>query len=65
MEGWGWNEVYLVHAFLAFNAGFDVLAGAQYLLQNHPDALLAAFPGLAAHIARAGGALWLRRTSGR
>ena len=25
LEGWGWNEVYLVRAFLAFNTGFEVL----------------------------------------
>jgi predicted O-methyltransferase YrrM len=61
MEGWGWNEVYLVHAFLAFNAGFEVLAGAQYLLQNHRELLFEAFPGLAEQEARGGGALWLRR----
>ena len=61
LEGWGWNEVYLVHAFLAFNSGFEVLLGAQYLLQNHRAVLDEAFPALSAHAARGGGALWLRR----
>jgi hypothetical protein len=61
LEGWGWNEVYLVHAFLAFNSGFEVLLGAQYLLQNHRDVLDEAFPSLAAHEAGGGAALWLRR----
>ena len=65
MEGWGWNEVYLVHAFLTFNAAFDVLVGAQYMLQNHPEALVQAFPGMQDQLARGGGALWLRRKSGR
>ena len=60
-EGWGWNEIYLVHAFLAFNSGFEVLAGAQYLIQRHPGALLAAFPGAGEHAAKGGAALWLRR----
>jgi SAM-dependent methyltransferase/predicted O-methyltransferase YrrM len=65
MEGWGWNEVYLVHAFLAFNAAFDVAVGAQYMLHRHLDALVAAFPGLEAQLGRGGAALWLRRKSGR
>lgn len=62
-EGWGWNEVYLVHAFLAFNAAFELVVGAQYMAQKHLDVLYAAFPGLPAHINSGGGALWLRRRS--
>ena len=59
---WGWNEHYLVRAFLAFNAGFEVLAGAQYLHQRHRDVLLETFPGFAAEEARSGGSLWIRRS---
>ena len=63
LEGWGWNEVYLVRAFLAFNAGFQVLAGAQYMLQRHRESVLKAFPEYAAHEHRGGAALWIQRLS--
>ena len=61
--GWGWNEQYLVQAFLAFNAGFEVLAGAQYMLQRHRESVLTAFPEYAAHEHRGGAALWIQRLS--
>ena len=28
LEGWGWNEIYLIKGFLAFNSAFEVLFGA-------------------------------------
>jgi hypothetical protein len=43
--GWGGNEIYLVRSFLSYNSTFEVVWGAQYMLQNHPEAVLAAFPG--------------------
>lgn len=61
MEGWGWNERYLIQSFLAFNSAYRVELGAQYMLQRHPAALAAAFPGLAAQRDRTGASLWLRR----
>jgi SAM-dependent methyltransferase/predicted O-methyltransferase YrrM len=61
LEGWGWNEVYLVRAFLSFNDAFDVVWGAQYMLNRHPGEVLAAFPGQAEYLDRGGGSLWLRR----
>lgn len=61
MEGWGWNENYLVRAFLAYNDAFEVLLGAQYMLHRHPDVLAEAFPGLAAQARRGGASLWLQR----
>ena len=61
-EGWGWNEIYLVRAFLSYNDTFEVVWGAQYMLQNHHDDVLAAFPGQREYEHRGGGALWLRRT---
>jgi len=61
MEGWGWNEIYLIKAFLAFNSGFEVLFGVQWMLQNHPELIDEAFPGFPDHRERAGGALWLQR----
>jgi predicted O-methyltransferase YrrM len=60
-EGWGWNEIYLIKAFLAFNSGFEVLFGVQWMLQNEPELIDRAFPGFAQHRERAGGALWLQR----
>jgi 2-polyprenyl-3-methyl-5-hydroxy-6-metoxy-1,4-benzoquinol methylase/predicted O-methyltransferase YrrM len=61
MEGWGWNEMYLVRAFLTFNDQFEIVWGAQYMLQRHPDDVLAAFPEQSRHAHRGGGSLWLRR----
>jgi hypothetical protein len=63
MEGWGWNEIYLVQSFLAFNSAYEVMLSAQYMAQRHLDELLEAVPGFAElpHVERGGGALWLRR----
>jgi SAM-dependent methyltransferase len=63
MEGWGWNENYLVRAFLSFNDQFDIVWGSQYMLHNHRDEVIAAFPGLPADTP-SGASLWIqRRTS--
>lgn len=61
LEGWGWNELYLVRALLAFSHGFEVVLGAQWLIQNDPSGLVAAFPDYPDHEARGGSSLWLRR----
>jgi predicted O-methyltransferase YrrM len=60
-EGWGWNETYFINAFLAFNSAFEILFGAQWMLQNAPDAIERAFPGFARHRERGGASLWIRR----
>jgi predicted O-methyltransferase YrrM len=60
-EGWGWNEAYLVRAFLAFNADFEIDLGIQYLMRSHPDALAEAFPGWTSAVDKGGAALWFRR----
>jgi len=60
MEGWGWNETYLVQSFLAFNAAFDIVWGSQYMLSAHLDEVVAAFPGIADDPWH-GGALWIER----
>ena len=65
MEGWGWNEVYLVRAFLSFNSAFEVLWSTQYMLQNHLEEVLQAFPGFGGYLDRAGSSLWLRRIASR
>jgi predicted O-methyltransferase YrrM len=62
MEGWGWNEIYLIKAFLTFNSGYRVIFGLRWLLQNRPELVDRAFPGFRAHRDRGGAALWLRRT---
>jgi predicted O-methyltransferase YrrM len=59
--GWGWNEIYLVRSFLSYNSAFEVVWGAQYMLQNHPEAVVAAFPEQIQYQDRGGAALWLRR----
>jgi hypothetical protein len=60
-EGWGWNENYLVEAFLQFNSAFEVVLGAQWALHHARAAIDAAFPGFARYAAGGGGSLWLRR----
>ena len=59
-EGWGWNENYLVEAFLQFNRGFEVVLAMQWAVRNAMPELVAAFPGIKQH-GLASGALWLRR----
>jgi SAM-dependent methyltransferase/predicted O-methyltransferase YrrM len=63
--GWGWNEQYLVQAFLSFNAGFEIVFANHWMLTYHLDEVLRAFPGQAEHLPRGGAALWLRRVDDR
>jgi predicted O-methyltransferase YrrM len=62
LEGWGWNEIYLLKAFLAFNRAFEVLFGVQWMIQNEPGLVDRAFPGFRHYRHRQGAALWIRRT---
>lgn len=61
-EGWGWNENYLVEAFLQFNSGYAVVLGAQWALRNAIEEIALACPDFAQTTEKGGGALWLRRT---
>ena len=61
LDGWGWNETYLVHAFLAFNAAFVVRFSSPFMVQRRRDALIRAFPHFVDHEARAGSSLWIQR----
>jgi hypothetical protein len=61
LDGWGWNELYLVESFLAFNAGYEMVFGCQYMIQRHRNELLGAFPDFSEHESQGGAALWLRR----
>jgi Methyltransferase domain len=60
-EGWGWNENYLVEAFLQFNSGFEVLFGAQWALHHAMREIHVACPEFARAPEQGGGSLWLRR----
>jgi hypothetical protein len=65
VEGWGWNETYLVQSFLAFNSAFEILFGVRWMIQNHWNELVKAFPGLTEARAEWTSALWIRRTGGK
>ena len=56
-----WNEQYLLHAFLLFNAAFEVLFANQYIALRHQAALRDVFP----HSPwwDRGGSFWMRRMS--
>lgn len=60
-EGWGWNENYLVEAFLNFNQAFEIVFGAQWARHHAAEELALAFPNLATAPEQGGGSLWLRR----
>jgi len=47
-EGWGWNETYLLRAFLEYNQAFEVVLWADMLRTM-------------GHVAGDCGSLWLRR----
>jgi len=53
-NGFGWNEQYVVHAFLLGHARARVLAMNHWLSVRHPDAVGAAFGDVALH----GSSLW-------
>jgi predicted O-methyltransferase YrrM len=61
MEGWGWNEMYLVRAFLTFNDAFEIVWGTMYMLNNHGDDVLKAFPDFGRYRSMGGASLWIRR----
>lgn len=55
-----WNEQYLLQAFLAFNSGYEVVWGSQWMHRRHPDLLAGAIPSYDA-ATRNPGSFWLRR----
>lgn len=63
LDGFGWNELYLIQAFLAFNAAFEVSFGAMWMGLHHREALLDAFPCWGDYGYGAGGSLWIRRVA--
>lgn len=58
-EGRSWNEQYLLRAFLQYNAEWEVLWMAHYMLARHPEAVSAVFPRCPA--LGNGGSFWMRR----
>ncbi len=64
MDGWGWNESYLVRSFLSYNNAFEIIWGSHYMLQNHRESVLRAFPEFSQYANRGGASLWIRRTTG-
>lgn len=63
LEGWGWNEIYLMQSFLDFNSAFEVAFSVHWMLQNHPEALREAFPDLSERETKlySSASLWIRR----
>jgi hypothetical protein len=59
--GRGWNEQYLVQAFLSFNSGFQIVLGAAWLTDRHRDQLGTLMPGYPWNTVGSGGSLWIRR----
>lgn len=53
-----WNEDYILHAFLQYNYGFDIIFFNTYLEDKFPDRVYSEFP-LAAK--NTGGSIWLRK----
>jgi hypothetical protein len=64
LEDYGlyWTEQYLVHAFLIYNSGYEVLAAMHALQRDRRDAMAELLPPAAADWP--GGAFWMRRTAG-
>ncbi len=58
LEGVFWNEAYLLHAFLMFNQGFEILMFNDYLNHWIPEQLSAKFPLC---LQEPGASIWLRR----
>jgi hypothetical protein len=58
-----WNEQYLLEAFLAFNARYEVLAAANWLTHHHRAAFETACPIMAEQPKSEPGSFWLRRLS--
>jgi hypothetical protein len=58
LEGRCWNEIYVLRAFLTYNATFRVELFISYLAQHHRDVLSSSLPLVAW---RPGSSLWLRK----
>ena len=59
--GKGWNEQYLMQAFLAMNPAFEVMLGTHWMMRRHWDLLCRAFPDIVDSDRRDSSSLWIRR----
>jgi Methyltransferase domain len=57
----GWNEIYMLRAFLSGHAGYEVLFFNDYYAKLHAATVAASAPLVARN---PGGGLWLRKTQG-
>lgn len=55
-----WNEIYVLRAFLAGNAGYEIIFFNDYFARYRRDAMLRAHPMIGRNT---GGSLWLRKTA--
>ncbi len=62
MEGWGWNEMYLVRSFLMFNSTFEIVWATAYMLTHHREKVLKVFPNYPEQGPMAGASMWIRRS---
>lgn len=60
-EARGWNEQYLLRAFLQFNSSFEVIWGANYMATRYAKQVEAVFPRFPA--LGGGGSIWIRKTA--
>ena len=58
-----WTEQYLVQAFLAFNAEFEIVLAVSYLNAHHREALARAAPIYAEQRGARPASLWIRRVA--
>ena len=58
-KNWGFTEQYLLLAFLMGNSGYEVVWPGQYMILNHPDEVLSAFPSCTEDTAP--GSFWIRK----
>jgi hypothetical protein len=58
-DGWGWNEQYLVHAFLAYNNAFEILWPAHHMWTRRQSEIMTVIP--AAPATARPTSLWLKK----
>jgi hypothetical protein len=61
LSGRGWNEQYVLQAFLEFNGAFEVLLANAWMTRAHPQVLAQAVPGFPESTPGGGGSFWMRR----
>lgn len=58
-----WTEQYLLQAFLCFNNNFEVLLAMHYLMIDHKQSFMAAFPNYDPTQSSVSGSFWIKRKS--